>query len=151
MLTLEMSTQELSRLSAAFNRKLTDEQQAVYFDAIKTLDYNLFKGAVALCILNSKYFPSVAEIISNYKIMKDDYNRDHPALVGFVKDEDVKIDGKNISTLCKKLLSDFELGLISRETFKIGLIDVEKKLMDAGKLPVSEFNKCVNRIQEILK
>jgi hypothetical protein len=123
----------------------------VYWDALKNLDDNIIKTAVALCILNCKYFPTVAEIVSNYKIIKDDLARDNPPKIGYEKPEDFVINGKTMPDACRKLQAEFEAGIITKDQFKFELIGLERKLLDAGKLQPIEFNKCVQRIQEILK
>jgi hypothetical protein len=151
MLTHQLLTQELSRLSAAFNKTLTDEQFAVYWDSLKNLDNNLLKSAVALCIQKNKYFPVVSEIISNYKIIKDDFFRDNPVKIEYKPQEEFKISGKTMPEMCRKVLVDYESGVITKDQFEQDLIGLERKLMDVGKLGPIEFEKCVQRIKDISK
>ena len=151
MLSQQILTQELSRLSAAFSKKLTAEQFAVYGDALKQFDDNLLKTAVALCILNCKYFPTVAEIVSNYKIIKDDFMRDNPVQVTQIQEPDFIIDGKKMPEVCQKLRAEFEAGIITKDQFKHELIELERKVFKDGKYAPGEFNRCVQRIEDILK
>lgn len=151
MLTRKCLVEQIAKLSLTYNKEIVSGQESIYEEALSKYTDHILILAVANAITAEKFFPVPAVLVNYCKAVKDDLERNAPEQLEYIKPEEFVVNGKTMPELCRKILSDFEAGIITKDQFEFELIELERKLMNAGKLPESEFNKCVKRIQEIGK
>lgn len=64
----------MTYLATAFNQDLTNENIYIWYDVFKNENYDYFKEAVKQCVKESKYVPTINELIEKVKeVKKDEY------------------------------------------------------------------------------
>ena len=64
----------MTYLATAFNQDLTNENIYIWYDVFKNENYDYFKEAVKNCVKESKYVPTINELIEKVKeVKKDEY------------------------------------------------------------------------------
>ena len=73
-MTKEDFVKAMTYLATAFNQDLTNENIYIWYDVFKNENYDYFKEAVKNCVKESKYVPTINELIEKVKeVKKDEY------------------------------------------------------------------------------